>query len=91
MTRYEELLEKRDTAGLTDQEADELGRLIAEREGRAYANADDIPTPVNQPRIPSDDRMPPGPKEAVGHGEEPDSELDPEQRRPESRPQRPSA
>lgn len=39
-TRYEELTAKRDELGLTDEEADELGRMVAELEGRAYGNAD---------------------------------------------------
>ena len=40
--RYEELAAKRDDVGLTDEEADELGRLIAEREGDDYENADTL-------------------------------------------------
>ena len=41
-TRYETLTAKRDGVGLSDEEADELGRMIAELEGRAYANADTV-------------------------------------------------
>jgi hypothetical protein len=37
--RFEELIAKRDLMGLSDGEADELGRLIAEREGKSYSNA----------------------------------------------------
>jgi hypothetical protein len=40
--RFEELIRKRDGVGLSDGEADELGRMIAEREGKPYHNADDI-------------------------------------------------
>jgi hypothetical protein len=36
--RFEELLAKRCRIGLSDQEANELGRLFAEREGRPYSN-----------------------------------------------------
>jgi hypothetical protein len=36
--RFEELLAKRSRIGLSDQEANELGRLFAEREGRPYSN-----------------------------------------------------
>ena len=36
--RYQALLDKRREAGLSDEEADELGRLMAEREGQSYAN-----------------------------------------------------
>jgi hypothetical protein len=40
--RFEELIRKRDGVGLSDEEAGELGRLIAQREGKPYRNADDI-------------------------------------------------
>ncbi len=39
-SRYRQLEEKRDTVGLTKEEADELGRMIAEREGKPYSNAE---------------------------------------------------
>jgi hypothetical protein len=42
--RFDELTEKRDREGLSREEADELGRMYAEREGKPYANADH-PTP----------------------------------------------
>ncbi|HYU58667.1 MAG TPA: hypothetical protein VEO00_11530 [Actinomycetota bacterium] len=38
--RYRQLKQKRDRVGLSHDEANELGRLIAEREGKEYANAD---------------------------------------------------
>lgn len=38
-SRYEALIRKRTDAGLSDVEADELGRMMAEREGKPYANA----------------------------------------------------
>ncbi len=41
-TRYEELTLKRDDVGLTDEEADELGKMIAEIEGSTYGNADTL-------------------------------------------------
>ena len=37
--RVEELIAKRQEVGLTDDEADELGKLFAEREGKPYSNA----------------------------------------------------
>jgi hypothetical protein len=39
--RYDQLIEKRSTSGLSDEEANELGLLLAEKEGRRqeYANA----------------------------------------------------
>jgi hypothetical protein len=37
--RFQELLRKRETQGLSDDEADELGRMFAEREGGTYSNA----------------------------------------------------
>lgn len=40
--RMSMLQEKARTRGLTDQEADELGRLLAEAEGRTYSNAQDL-------------------------------------------------
>jgi hypothetical protein len=41
-TRYEALTVKRDDVGLTDEEADELGKMVAELEGRAYENTDTL-------------------------------------------------
>lgn len=38
--RFDELTTKRDGVGLTDGEADELGKMMAEREGAVYENAD---------------------------------------------------
>jgi len=35
--RYQQLIEKRDGPGLSDEEADELGRLEAEKEGQPYS------------------------------------------------------
>ena len=43
--RFEELEAKKMKAGLTSEEADELGRLWAEKEGKPYANADSRPHP----------------------------------------------
>ncbi|MGH2723782.1 MAG: hypothetical protein ACRDI0_05870 [Actinomycetota bacterium] len=40
--RLEELVAKRDAEGLTREEADELGKLLAEQAGEPYANADDL-------------------------------------------------
>ena len=34
--RFSELMSKRKRTGLTDNEAEELGRLVAEREGQSY-------------------------------------------------------
>jgi hypothetical protein len=51
MGRYEDLIAKRDSAeGLTDEEANELGQIIAERDGEPYANADDPPPEVEAER-----------------------------------------
>src|SRR5207244_2765061 len=38
--RFGELMEKRKRVGLTDEEAAELGRLVAEREGQSYWSAE---------------------------------------------------
>jgi len=40
--RFDELMTKRDDVGLTDGEADELGKMIAERDGAVYENAADL-------------------------------------------------
>jgi hypothetical protein len=37
--RYEELMRKRSTTGLSDAEANELGKLMAEKKGQAYGGA----------------------------------------------------
>lgn len=51
MGRYEELTAKRDSAeGLTNEEANELGRMLAEREGKPYGNADNPPPEVQEER-----------------------------------------
>jgi GTP cyclohydrolase I len=36
---FRSLLKKRGRVGLSDAEADELGRLFAEQEGKPYSNA----------------------------------------------------
>jgi hypothetical protein len=64
--RYEELIRKRDTVGLTREEADELGRLMAEAEGDTYSNADAVETPDKGPNVRRDDRSFPGPKSEAG-------------------------
>jgi hypothetical protein len=38
--RYQQLIDKRGASGLSDEEADELGRLIAERDGQPYGGAE---------------------------------------------------
>lgn len=43
--RFEELEAKKLKGGLTDDEANELGRLWAEKEGKPYGNADSRPHP----------------------------------------------
>ena len=54
--RYRELDAKRRSAeGLTEEEANELGRLDAERAGRPYeGNADDPPLEVRAERVGAD-------------------------------------
>jgi hypothetical protein len=46
--RYQQLVEKRDRSGLSDAEADELGRLMAEREGRPYGGAKARPEELDE-------------------------------------------
>lgn len=50
MERYEHLMAKRHKEGLSDDEADELGRLMAERRGAEYANAANPPEDVEVER-----------------------------------------
>jgi len=37
--RYDELMKKRGTSGLSDTEANELGKLMAEKKGQTYGGA----------------------------------------------------
>jgi hypothetical protein len=43
--RFEELTRKRDSEGLSEEEAAELGRLEAQREGKEYEGSADDPPP----------------------------------------------
>jgi hypothetical protein len=47
--RFQELIRKRDSSGLTDDEANELGREIAERDGVPYSNASKLGNPEGDP------------------------------------------
>ena len=52
MGRYEELIDKRDSEGLSGDEATELGKLMAEREGKDYeGNAENPPLDVEVERV----------------------------------------
>ena len=48
--RFEELDEKRSDEGLSHEEAHELGKLIAEKEGKPYGSHDDRPDQEEQPK-----------------------------------------
>ncbi|HEX9235082.1 MAG TPA: hypothetical protein VF972_02250 [Actinomycetota bacterium] len=48
-SRFEELKKKRFEEGLSDEEADELGRFFAEEEGERYANASTRPSAEETP------------------------------------------
>jgi hypothetical protein len=56
--RFEELQEKRRAKGLTDDEADELGRLLADRAGKPYSNARhrEEPEASHEPTLPEENR-----------------------------------
>ena len=81
--RFEELVAKRDERGLTREEADELGRLLAERGGEPYANADDIredeeeiPTAWQNPKLDEQaaaELEEQGPEQEPGKRDAPDS------------------
>ena len=51
MNRYQQLIEKRGGEGLTEDEANELGRLMAQRQGEEYGNADNPPEDVELERV----------------------------------------
>jgi hypothetical protein len=58
--RFEELKEKRKVTGLTDDEADELGRMFAEQAGKPYSNARhgmQEPDAPRDPGLPEDTRV----------------------------------
>ena len=67
--RFQELARKRDGEGLSDEEANELGRLIAEREGKPYRNASDIhpddPKPNGATAAEHEEATPPPPEEEM--------------------------
>ena len=57
--RFEELKRKRREEGLTDEEANELGRMFAEREGKPYAHAEqeveeDLPEAWKDDEVPAE-------------------------------------
>ena len=70
-TRYAELERKRDQTGLTDQEADELGRMMAEQVGKPYGNARER----SQSDRPANERDAEGSTENAPPGEMPDREV----------------
>jgi len=55
--RMKELQAKRKTNGLTDEEADELGHLYAEKAGKPYSNARHEPEPemTHDPNLPENE------------------------------------
>jgi len=55
----QELQVKRKEKGLTDEEADELGRLYAEKAGKPYSNSRHEPEPdmTHDPRLPENERV----------------------------------
>src|SRR5205823_9312803 len=48
--RFEELDEKRLDEGLTHEEAHELGKMMAEKEGKSYSSHDDRPPEEEEPK-----------------------------------------
>ena len=65
--RIEELSAKRQDTGLSDDEADELGKLFAEREGKPYSNAKLSKLPAGQ----RGEEIPAGTEANVGQPPEP--------------------
>jgi hypothetical protein len=70
--RLQELEAKRFQGGLSAEEADELGRLMAEKEGRPYSNADERTHP---------DSLGEGGPEQPYAGDEPYSEVQAKEQR----------
>ncbi len=85
--RFQELSDKRFESGLTDEEAEELGRMIAEREGKPYHNADDLHGPDDEPQAwqPEEERVKQeaeaGEGEVIDTTEDPDGGHQPEETR----------
>lgn len=85
--RFQELSEKRFESGLTDDEAEELGRMMADREGKPYKNADDLHGEEDEPEAwkAEDERVKQeteaGEGEIVDTTEEPDEGHQPEESR----------
>lgn len=73
--RWQELIHKRDTSGLTDQEANELGKMIAEREGKPYSNA----AQLEHPQADLTDVQPYGEAEVEDLKEHPEVREEPEE------------
>jgi hypothetical protein len=73
--RFTELMKKRDTEGLSDDEANELGRMMAEREGLAYSNASGQDHPEGEP----DDEQPYSEAEVKELKQHPDVRETPEE------------
>jgi hypothetical protein len=71
-SRFQELSRKRFEHGLTREEADELGRMMAEKEGKPYANADDRSHPESLPTDGPDPDAPVSETEAKELREHPD-------------------
>jgi hypothetical protein len=70
--RYDELIKKRDDVGLTDDEANELGRLMADERGERYGSADNPPEDVAAER----DAVEAEEKAEIEEGERADRDVD---------------
>ena len=87
--RFEELEKKKTEEGLSDEEANELGRLYAEKEGEPYSNADMQPPEEETPEAwkaeaeeqEVKDREERGEAEPVDTTEGPEGEHKPEEER----------
>ena len=70
--RMDQLKEKRSGEGLTEEEANELGRLMAEERGEPYGNADNPPEDVEVER----DAVEAEEKAEIEEGEREDRDVD---------------
>jgi hypothetical protein len=73
--RIEELVAKRREVGLSDAEADELGKLFAEKEGKPYSNAklSKLPPGDRGAEVTTDQAQPPEPKPTDVASQEPET------------------
>jgi hypothetical protein len=84
--RFRELDRKRHEEGLSHEEANELGRMLAERENKPYENADGNIDRDDTPRAWEEAAKQEEESGELPEGDSPDEEKQPEDDRPAGRP-----